>query len=143
MKVTKNVPVLLAMLALLVMSLACSLFSGGSKEMSLENLRMALDEGGNYPTTGFSSSDIFYIVGDLKNALAGTVVEAKWLAMQIEGYSPGELIYEQAINDFTDESFNGTIYFELSNDAGWVAGEYKADVYLDGAFVESVPFSVR
>jgi len=139
----KNAPVLSAMLALLVASLACGLFTGGSKELSLANLRAAFDDGGDNPTTVFSPNDAFYILGDLKNAPAGTVVEAKWLAVQIEGYNPDELIYEQAINDFTDESFSGTIYFQLSNDAGWAVGEYKADVYLDGAFVESIPFSVR
>lgn len=139
----KKLSVLLAFSALLVAMLACSLATGGSTELSLENLRMAFDEDGNTTTTVFASSDVFYAVGDLKNAPAGTVVEAKWLAVEIEGYDPGELIYEQAINDFTEESFTGTIYFQLSNDSGWPAGDYKADVYLNGAFVQSIPFSVR
>jgi hypothetical protein len=139
----KKIPALLAILALLAASLACNLVTGGTAELSLENLRMAFDEDGNNPTTEFSSSDIFYVVGDLQNAPAGTVIEAKWLAVQIEGYESGELIYEQAIADFTDESFTGTIYFQLSNDSGWPVGEYKTDIYLDGAFVQSVSFSVR
>ena len=139
----KKLPVLLAFLALFIASLACSLVTGGSAEMSLENLHMAFDKDGSSPTTEFSSSDIFYVVGDLQNAPAGTVVEAKWLAVQIEGYESGELIYEQAIADFTDESFTGTIYFQLSNDAGWPVGEYKVDIYVDGAFAQSVSFSVR
>lgn len=139
----KKVSLLLAVAALLAASLACSLFTGGSAEMSLDNLRMAFDEDGNSPTTVFSPSDIFYVVGDLQNAPAGTVVEAKWLAVQIEGYDSGELIYEQAINDFTDESFTGTIYFQLSNDNGWPLGEYQADVYLNGVYVQSANFSVR
>jgi hypothetical protein len=123
--------------------LACNLVAGASTETGLENLRMALDESGENPTTVFSPSDVFYVVGDLKNAPAGTVVEAKWLAVQIEGYDPGELIYEQSINDFTDKSFSGSIYFQLSNDNGWPVGDYKADIYLNGTFVQSVPFSVR
>ena len=138
-----KLPALLAFLVLLVASLACNLVTGGLAEMSLENLRMAFDEDGNDPTTEFSSSDVFYVVGDLKNAPAGTVVEAKWLAAQIEGYESGELIYEQSIADFTEESFTGTIYFQLSNDAGWPVGEYQADIYVDGTFVQSVPFSVQ
>lgn len=138
-----KLPVLLASLVLLAATLACNLVTGGTAEMSLENLRMAFDEDGNNPTNVFSSSDIFYVVGELKNAPAGTVVEAKWLAAQIEGYESGELIYEQSIADFTDENFNGTIYFQLSNNAGWPVGEYQADIYVDGTFVQSVPFSVR
>lgn len=139
----KKYPVFLAILALLIVTLACNLATGGSQEVSLENLRMAYDEDGNNPTTVFAPSDIFYVVGDLSNAPAGTVVDAKWLAAQIEGYNPDELIYEQSINDFTEESFTGTIYFQLSNDSGWPAGEYKVDVYLDGSLVGSVPFSVQ
>ena len=138
-----KLPVLLASLVLLAASLACNLVTGGTAEVSLENLRMAFDEDGNDLTTEFSSSDIFYVVGELKNAPAGTVVEAKWLAEQIEGYESGELIYEQSIADFTEESFTGTIYFQLSNDAGWPVGEYQADIYVDGTFVQSVPFSVQ
>jgi hypothetical protein len=111
--------------------------------MGLENLRTAYDSDGQSPTTVFSPTDVFFAVADLNNAPAGTVVEAKWLAVQIEGYDAGELIYEQAINDFTDESFSGTIYFQLSNDSGWPAGEYRVDVYLDGTFLESANFSVR
>ena len=139
----KKLSVLLALGALLAAMLACNLVAGASTETGLENLRMALDESGENPTTVFSPSDVFYVVGDLKNAPAGTVVEAKWLAVQIEGYDPGELIYEQSINDFTDKSFSGSIYFQLSNDNGWPVGDYKADVYLNGTFVQSVPFSVR
>jgi len=140
---SKKLPVIFALFALLITTLACSLVTGGSKEIGLENLRMAFDQDGNNPTTVFAPSDVFYAVGDLKNAPAGTTVEAKWLAVQIEGYESGELIYEQTINDFTEESFNGAIYFQLSNDAGWSVGGYKVDVYLDGNFVGSLPFSVQ
>ena len=139
----KNLPVLFALIVLLMTTLACSFVTGGAASVSLENLRMAFDEDGNNPTEVFAPSDIFYVVGDLNNAPAGTVVKAEWLAVQIEGYETDELIYEQAISDFTEESFTGTIFFELSNDSGWPLGEYKVDVYLDGAFVDSVPFSVR
>ena len=139
----KKLPVFLAILALLIASLACNFVTGGSNEISLENLRTAFDEDGNILTNVYSPSDVFYAVSDLNNAPAGTVVEAQWVAVQIEGYESGELIYEQAINDFADESFSGTIYFQLSNDDGWPNGEYKVDVYLDGSFVDSASFSVR
>jgi hypothetical protein len=139
----KSYPVLLALVAFLVAMLACSFGAGSAEGVSLENLRTAFDEDGNSPTTVFTPSDVFYAVGDLKNAPPGTVVEANWLAVQIEGYEPDELIYEQTINDFTEESFTGTIYFELSNDSDWPLGQYKVDVYLDGTFVGSVSFSVQ
>ena len=139
----KKLPVVLAFFALLVATLACSLVTGGPREISLENLRMAFDEDGNNLTTVFAPSDVFYAVGDLKNAPAGTIVDVKWLAVQIDGYESGELVYEQTIDDFTEENFTGTIYFQLSNDIGWTVGEYKVDVYLNGNFVGTVPFSVQ
>jgi hypothetical protein len=135
--------VLLALLALLLASLACNFPAGGVGELRLENLRMALDQDGNNPTTVFSPSDVFYVVGDLSNAPAGTLIDAKWLAAQIEGYEPDELIYEQTINDFAEENFSGTIYFELSNDSDWPVGQYKVDVYLNGSLAGSIPFSVQ
>jgi hypothetical protein len=141
----KNSAVLLALLALLIATLACSLVTGtpAPEIVNIENLRMAFDEDGNNPTTVFAPTDIFYVVGELNNAPAGTLVDAKWLAVQIEGYTADELIYEQTISDFTDESFTGTIYFQLSNDSGWPVGDYKVDIYLDGNYVQSVLFSVQ
>lgn len=139
----KKLPVFLAVLSIFVATLACNFVTGVSREMSLENLRMAFDQDGDSPTTVFESFDEFYVVGELNNAPAGTVVEAKWLATQIEGYEPGELIYEQAISDFTDESFSGTIYFQLSNETGWPSGDYQVDVYLNGNYVQTVSFSVQ
>jgi len=138
----KRVSVMLAVVALLAATLACTLFLG-NREMSLGNVRMAYDSDGNNPTDVFSPTDVFFVVSDLKNAPAGTVVEAKWIAVQIAEYDPGELIYEQAINDFTDDKFTGTIYFQLSNDDGWPVGEYRVDVYLNGTFVETAAFSVQ
>lgn len=139
----KKLPVLLAVLSIFAATLACNFVTGGSREMSLENLHMAFDQDGNNPATVYEPFDVFYVVGDLNNAPAGTVVEAKWLAVQIEGYEPGELIYEQAISDFTEESFSGTIYFQLSNDGGWPTGDYKVEVYLNGNYVQTVSFSVQ
>jgi len=139
----RNSIALLAVLAVMLATLACNAVTGGEQRMSLENLRMAFDEDGNNPTTVFSPSDTFYVVGDLYDAPAGTILDANWLAVQIEDYEENELIYEQTIEDFTEESFTGTIFFQLSNDSGWPIGEYKVDVFLDGNFVESVTFRVQ
>jgi len=139
----KKTSILLALLSMIISTLACSLFTGGTRETSLENLRMAYDQEGNFETNVFAPSDILYAVADLNNAPAGTVVDAQWLVVDIEGYDEGELIFEQSIDDFADENYSGSVYFQLSNDDAWLVGEYKVDVYLDGNFVTSAPFSVR
>lgn len=130
----------LAVAALLVVTLACGVFD---RELSLDNLRMAFDEDGNNPTTVYSPTDTFFAIADLRNAPEGTEVEAKWFVEQVEGYEPGELIYEQSLSDFTDENFTGTIFFELSNDAGWPIGSFRVALYLYGDLVQSTVFSVR
>lgn len=133
----KLFPVLLAVLALVASSLACSL-----TEMSLENARMAFDQDGVNVTSTYSSTDVFYAVADLNNAPQGTVLEAKWIAVNVEGYDANFEFQTQSL-DITEETFTGTIYFQLSNDSGWPTGDYKVDLYLNGELKQSVTFNVQ
>jgi len=130
-------PVLLAVLALVASSLACSF-----TELSLTNARMAFDEDGKNVTSTYSSSDVFYAVADLNNAPKDTAVVAKWIAVNIEGEEPGSVFQEQTL-DITEDSFTGTIYFQLSNDTGWPNGDYIVEMYLNGALTQSVSFNVQ
>lgn len=134
-----KLPILLSVLTLVLVSLACSALS---QELSLANLRMALDEDGVNPTSTFSSSDVFYAVADLKNAPAGTAVVAQWIAVDVADTEQGLNFQEQTL-DITEESFSGTIYFQLSNDEGWPAGQYKVELYLNGTLSQSVEFTVQ
>jgi hypothetical protein len=131
--------VLLAVLALGASSLACAF---GNTELGLTNLRMAFDQDGNNPTTTFAPADVFYAVADLANAPQGTTVEAKWTAVNAADTEPNLEFQTQTLN-ITAESFSGTIYFQLSNDEGWPAGQYKVDVYLNGALAQSAEFNVQ
>jgi hypothetical protein len=129
----------LAVLALVFSSLACEALSG---KMSFENLRMAYDEDGEQVTSTFSATDVFYAVGDLRNAPQGTVVRAKWVAVDVADTEPGLEFQEQTV-DITEESFSGTIYFQLSNADGWPAGLYRVDIYLDDTLAQSTEFNVQ
>lgn len=131
--------VLLAVLALVVSSMACAF---GNTELSLTNLRMAFDQDGNNVTTTFSTTDVFYAVADLNNAPQGTQVEAKWTAVNATDTEPN-LEFQTQTLDITEESFTGTIYFQLSNDEGWPTGQYKVDLYLNGTLAQTAEFSVQ
>ena len=131
--------VLLAVLALVASSLACAL---GSTELGLTNLRMAFDQDGNNPTTTFAPTDVFYAVADLANAPQGTKVEAKWTAVNAADTEPN-LEFQTQTLDITEETFTGTIYFQLSNDDGWPTGQYKVDLYLNGDLAQTAEFSVQ
>jgi hypothetical protein len=135
----KRFVVLLAVLSLAVSSLACAL---GNTELGLSNLRMAFDQDGKNVTTTFSPTDVFYAVADLANAPQGTKVEAKWTAVNATDTEPNLEFQTQSL-DITEESFSGTIYFQLSNDEGWPPGQYKVDLYLNGALAQTAEFSVQ
>ena len=135
----RNIPILLAVLALVFSSLACAALS---TEMSLDNLRMAHDEDGKQITSTFSVTDIFYAVSDLKNAPKGTVIKAVWVAVTAADTEPGLEFQEQTF-DITDDSFSGTIYFQLSNDGPWPTGQYRVDLYLNDTLSQSLEFTVE
>ena len=132
-------PILLAIMVLVFSSLACQALSG---ELSLENLRMSHDSDGTQVTSTFSDGDIFYAVADLKNAPKGTSVRAVWVAVDAADTEPG-LEFQEQTYDVTDDSFSGTIYFQLSNDGVWPTGGYRVDMYVNDTLSQSVEFSVE
>ena len=138
---TKKFTVLLAALMLILVQLACA--AGG--ELSLENPRMSKDDIGDAPVSTFVSNDTVYVVADLNNAIAETFVEAKWYLVSAEGYDAGPIeTNENNILTITEESFTGTVSFSLfSTDGGWPVGEYKVELYLNGALSQTVNFTVQ
>jgi hypothetical protein len=134
---TRLLPVLLAIASLVASSLACAL--GG--ELSLTNARTAFDQEGQQVTSTFSPNDTVYVVADLANAPAGTVVSSKWFALDVEGMDPNELIDEGDIS-ITQESFSGTVYFYFPPSTPWPSGSYAVELYLNGTLTTSVTFSV-
>lgn len=133
-----KISILLAVFALTLSTLACSLGGG----LALDNARMAFDSEGNNVTTTFSPSDDFYVVADLSNAPVGTVVDAKWAAVSVAGMSPNEVFFEQSLSN-DEDGFTGTVYFQLFNDSLWPTGSYKVDLYLNGTLSQSVTFTVQ
>jgi hypothetical protein len=131
--------ILIAFLALIASILACSL--GG--ELSLTNPRMSFDEPGEQVTTVYSPGDAFYAVGDLDNAPLGTVVSAKWYAVNVEGYESGFI--DETTLTIDEDNFGGYVSFQYTyqDASGWPVGEYKAELYLNGALTHTLNFSVQ
>jgi hypothetical protein len=135
----RKLSILFAFLALVVSILACS-FGG---ELSLTNPRMAFDEPGDQATTVYSPGDVFFAVGDLNNAPAGTVVSTKWYVVDVEGYEPGFI--DETTLTIDEDGFNGYVSFQYAyqDASGWPVGDYKAELYLNGALTHTLSFSVQ
>jgi hypothetical protein len=129
----------LPLVLLVVLSSACT---PSGREPVVSNLRMAYDEFGEDQATMFAPSDVIYAVADVKNAPLGTIVDAKWIAVDVEGEEPDLLFQEQSF-EVEEDPFSGTIFFQLINDGDWPAGAYKVELYLDDALMQSVEFNVE
>lgn len=135
---SKKFSVLLAVIALVISTLACSF---GAGEPSLTNPRMSTDSEGKNATTVYSTSDAFYAVADLSNVDTGSVVDAKWYLVSATDYDPGEI--ESTSLTIEDKSLYNYVSFELTSTSGWPVGEYKVELYLNGTLAHTINFSVQ
>ena len=74
--------------------------------------------------------------------LSKRFLKLTWVAVNATDTEPN-LEFQTQTLDITEESFSGTIYFQLSNDEGWPTGQYKVDLYLNGTLAQSAEFSVQ
>jgi hypothetical protein len=135
---SKKLSIVLAVLALVISTLACAAFNG---EPSLTNPRMSTDSDGVNTTTAYSTNDIFYAVADLSNVETGSVVDAKWYLVTAADYDPGEI--ESSTLTIDDQQLYSYVSFELSSAEGWPVGQYKVELYLNGTLSQTINFSVE
>jgi hypothetical protein len=133
---TRNFPILLALIALIAAGLAC----GAPAAPTVSNFYMATDEQGTNHTTVFSSTDDFFVFFDVKNVPAGTPFQSQWFALNVEGMDPSSPFHTI---DYNLEDNVTTVFFQLTNSDGWPVGNYRVDIYMNGAKVGEQAFSVR
>ncbi len=134
MKVNK-LPILLAIIALMVSTLACG---GSLSSANIGDAWLASDKEGNNRTTAFSQSDVMNLFVELKNAPEDTELKVSWIAVNAEGVDPNFVINESSYTSSDD-----TVHFDLSNDNLWPVGSYKADIYLNGKLDRTLTFEVQ
>jgi len=138
MKIKKLYPILSAVGALVIASLACNF--GGPPVPEISNIYMATDEQGTNKTTVFSPEDDFYVFFDVKGVTVGNNFQSRWYALDIEGEDPN--VPFQTI-DYVYEEGIGNIYFQLTNDQPWPVGNYKVEIYLTDIKMGEQQFSVQ
>ena len=131
--------VLLAVLAVVASSLACSF-----GDPTLGNVRMAKDQDGNQPSSVFSTTDTVYVVSDLSNGVIGNVVTSKWYAIDVENTEPN-LLFDEADINIEEDGFNGTVYFYYPPpvDGAWPKGTYQVEIYFNNVLISTVDFRVE
>ena len=137
MKVNKLFFVALAVLALMLSSLACE---ASASTANISNAHMAVDEADSAQTTVYApDAPSFYCYYDLNNAPDDTVVKGVWTLVSAEGYDP-----KQEIDSAEVTGSDNTYYFALDRGTDpWPVGEYKIDLYLNDELVETVNFDVQ
>lgn len=137
MRITNIHRVLGAIAVILLVTLACGV---GSTAPGASNFYMATDEAGTNRTNTFSPEDDFYVFFDVSGVEPGTNFQSRWYALNIEGEDPNTPF--QTI-DYSYEEGIGNIYFQLTNDEPWPAGNYKVEIYMDGTEVGEQEFTVQ
>jgi len=153
-----KIMIMLAVVVLLLASLACNAVSGGDNTVdtpttnendnsgfsvttaNITNAHLSLDADDTIPTEGYSPSDSdFYCYFDLNNAPESTVVKGVWTLVSAEGYESNSEIDSAEIT-----GSDNTYYFSLGGGADpWPVGTYKIDLYVDGNWVETIEFEVQ
>jgi hypothetical protein len=135
-----KVPILLAVIALIISSLACSF---GAGEPTLSNVRTAKDQDGAEPASAFATTDTVYVVSDLSDGVVGNVVSSKWYAVEVADTEPNLLLDEADISISEDKDYSLYFYFPPPLDGQWPVGSYKVEVYFNGMLNTTVPFTVQ
>jgi hypothetical protein len=155
--------IMLAVVALLLASLACNAIAGGDSTVdspandsptttennnsgfsistaNITNAHLASDESDTSTVTSYSPSDPgFYCYFDLNNAPDSTVVKGVWTLVSADGYESNSEIDSAEIT-----GGDNTYYFSLAGGTDpWPVGSYKIDLYIDGNLVETIDFEVK
>ena len=134
---TRKFSIFLALALVLAVTLACSALNTGP---SVTNFRMTTDEGGKNTTTSYSPSQAFNVFFDISGIQPGTAFQAKWYAVNAEGFDSSSPL---KVSDYTYEKDVSSIYFQLTYSDNWPTGTYRVEVYMDGAKVGEQQFSVQ
>ncbi|OQY91298.1 MAG: hypothetical protein B6D38_01470 [Anaerolineae bacterium UTCFX1] len=135
-----KMPIAFAVLALLLVSFACS-FGGG--EPTLSNARTSFDSDGKQISSTFGAFDTVYVVADLENAVSGNKVVADWYAENADGVDPNYK-FDTVDYTITEDAFDGIVYFSrLPPDGGWPVGTYRVELLFNGTLNATVTFTIQ
>jgi len=133
-----KIVILLAVVSLLLASIACNAVAGGT--LGISNAHLASDESDSSQVTAYATdAPTFFCYFDLNNAPDTTVVKGTWTLVSADGYESNSEIDSAEITGGSN-----TYYFSLNRSGDtWPVGKYKIDLYIDGNMVQTVEFEVQ
>lgn len=97
------------------------------------------DEPGESATTFSASEHKVHVVITLNKAKAGTDVRAVWIAADVAGEKNRKL--KQL--DYTTNASETTISGYLRWPTDWPRGEYKVEIYINGALDKTINYTIE
>ena len=116
-------------------------------EVTIEKTGLAREtKDGFDPVKSFKPDDTFAVLIFLSEAKIGTKLKAVWTLVDAGG-KQDQKILEKKI-ELTAEAIEGVkeanrINFSMTHDDPFPAGEYKAEIYLNGELAKTVPFKIK
>ena len=111
-------------------------------EVYVDTLSMAKDDDGKpgASTTTFAPSDSkIHCVINLNKAKGGTKIKTVWVAADVEGTKNQQL----KTLDYTTNSFEKKITGYLTWNGEWPKGQYRLEVYINGALDKTIDYTIE
>jgi hypothetical protein len=131
--------VLFPLISIILVTLSCNALIG---KPTISNIRMTDDDAGKILTNSYAPADEFFVFADLSGLKVGSLVEAKWYAINAAGVEANSLIN---ISDYHYAAGINFVSFNLTTSDGsdWPIGYYKVDIYLNGVLSGEQLFTVK
>ena len=113
-------------------------------EVYVDQIQMAKDDNGKAgdSTTTFQPSDhTVHVIITLNKAKAGTQVRVAWIAADVEGIPAKNK--ELKSLDYTTTAFDKKVPGYLTWSQDWPKGQYRVEVYINGALDKTLTYSVE
>jgi hypothetical protein len=111
-------------------------------EVYVDTLNMAKDndgKAGDAATTFAPSDSKIHCVINLNKAKGGTKIKTVWIAADVEGTKNQEL----KTLDYTTNSFEKKITGYLTWKGDWPKGQYRLEVYINGALDKTIDYTIE
>ncbi len=114
-----------------------------SENRLFERVYLAKDDGTGKPgaaATEFAPADIpIHCVVELSNAHSVTV-KMDLVVVNVNGVRPETKVVSTS---YTTKDLQNQVFFHGRPHGRWIAGTYRADIYIDGNLVGRYPFTVK